>query len=126
MASFFDSCDTYFMIKEWITNFKDGWLSLDIDSVLSLFSDDVEYWETPFKRIESKKHLKEEWKAILKQKDINLKLEEIQSTNDFCVVLWYLDYLDESSQRQKWAGTYVIKLNNKGLCIYFHQTGEKK
>ena len=47
------------MIDTWIESFKQGWLDKDIDAVLNLFADDVDYWETPFEQLENKEQLKE-------------------------------------------------------------------
>jgi len=115
------------MINAWLNAFKAAWIAKDIDQVLSLFADDVEYWETPHKKLDGKAALSHEWNAILGQKDIALELRVFSSSDGNAhSVLWELSYEDEKSRIQNWAGTYLIELNAAGKCVYFHQTGEKK
>lgn len=111
------------MIEQWLEKFKDGWNAHDVDSVMTLFADGVEYWETPFVRVASKEALREEWLAIHKQTDIDIRTTVYSRDDDKFTVLWDLRY-SKSGQSHHWAGTYLIKLNEKGICYYFHQTGE--
>lgn len=112
------------MINEWLENFKTNWAAKDIDEVLELFTDDVEYWETPSLLINGKDELRNEWSAITNQNDINLDLKVFSSTGNKHTVLWTLSYVNEESETKRWAGTYLIELNDSGKCSYFHQTGE--
>lgn len=113
------------MINKWLDTFKDGWVTKNIDQVLGLFTDDVEYWETPYKQVENKGTLRQEWEGILEQEDIQLKLEVYSSFGNKHTVIWDLSYKNGGSLKE-WAGTYLIELDDAGLCIYFHQTGEKR
>lgn len=114
------------MIDEWLNTFRARWIAKDTDGVLDLFTDDVEYWETPYKKIDNKEKLLQEWSVILKQENIELGLEVFSSAGDSHSVLWNLSYENEDPESQNWAGTYLIKLNSAGKCTYFHQTGEAK
>lgn len=97
----------------------------DIDKILELFADDVEYWETPHKKLSSKDELRKEWEAINKQREIDLSIEMFGQNDGSYSVLWKLNYNSDEGD-QDWAGTYLIKLNDKNLCTYFHHTGERK
>jgi len=110
-------------IKEWLKEFKLRWLEADIDSILDLFTDDVEYWETPHKRLASKQEIKDEWAVINSQNKKKLFLKEFSSNNGKHTVLWSLKYEDNKGSHN-WAGTYLLELNENGQCNYFHQTGE--
>lgn len=114
------------MIKDWLDEFKSAWISKDTDRVLDLFTIDVEYWETPYIRLENRDRLKQEWAAVQKQHDIDLDLQVFSSMDDKFSILWKLRYFDASSVEQNWAGTYLIKLDTFGKCSYFYQTGEKR
>lgn len=113
------------MISKWLKDFAQHWTAKDVDGVLSLFSDDVEYWETPYKKIPDKKALSAEWQAILSQKNITLSLEVFSSAGAKHTIVWDLQYTNRYGTAQHWGGTYLVELNSEGKCIYFHQTGER-
>jgi hypothetical protein len=113
-------------ISQWLDAFNNYWLTYNIDFVMDLFTDDVEYWETPFYKLESKEHLKQEWQAILSQKDIKHQTSIFSSTADNKhAIIWNLSYLKNGILYES-AGTYLIGLNNKGLCNFFYYTGAPK
>jgi len=112
------------MIENWLSKFKTAWVEEDIDSVLALFTDNVEYWETPYKKLASKDDLRKEWLAINNQSDIKLDTEIFSSDGNRHTVKWSLSYKNTENIEQNWAGTYLVHLNTDGLCEYFHQTGE--
>lgn len=114
------------MINKWLDEFKAAWSSKDIDKVLSLYADDVEYWENPYVRLENKSRIREEWSAILQQSNIDLNLEVYSSADNKYSVIWKLSYMNASSIQQDWAGTYLMTLDLSGKCTYFHQTGETR
>ena len=113
-------------ITKWLEEFNNSWTNHEVDTVMSLFTEDVEYWENPFLKIKSYTDLKNEWQFINKQSNIELITTIKLSSRDMHVVLWELSYLDEANTLQTWAGTYIIGLNDSGKCYYFHHTGEKK
>ena len=112
-------------IEIWLTQFKKAWQDKNIDSVADLFTDDVEYWETPFRKLEDKAQLKSEWQAINDQTNIELDLEDSVSANSEFVVKWSLKY-SANGELQEWSGLYLIKFDGNGLCNYFYQVGERK
>lgn len=114
------------MIDKWLNDFEAAWVSKNIDQVLSLFSADVEYWETPYQRLENIKSLKLEWNAITKQQNIHLNLRVFSSLGNKHTVMWNLSYVNESLLPQEWAGVYLIELDQTGKCSYFYQTGQKR
>lgn len=48
------------MIEAWLNKFKTRWETKNVELILDLFSDDVEYWETPYQKIPDKAALKHE------------------------------------------------------------------
>lgn len=110
-------------ISSWLEKFKDLWVSKDLQGVMALFSEDVVYFETPFLQLKSKKEILDEWRAIAEQEEINLNYSVFSKINNKSAVVWNLSYkLDGQILSRK--GTYLIELDNKGLCKYFHQTCE--
>jgi hypothetical protein len=112
-------------IEAWLSKFKSAWSSHEIDKVLSLFADDVEYWETPHRLLKSFEDLKKEWQGVTSQSDIQIFTSLYSSAGDRHTVIWNLRYMDASRIKQSWSGTYLITLNSDGLCVYFHHAGEK-
>ena len=113
-------------IESWLNNFKNSWVDHDVNKVMTLFTDDVEYWENPFTLINDSNHLKKEWAGILKQTRITIDTKVLFSDGHKHAVIWELSYSDENNNLQKWAGTYLIVLNDKNICTYFYHVGEKK
>jgi len=112
------------MINEWLDKFKNGWLNRDIDRILGIFDEHVEYWETPNKKVDFA-NLKNEWQAIQSQDSINLDLSVYSSHANRYTVKWKLSYNDQQATQQNWSGIYLVELDNKNKCTYFYQTGEK-
>jgi hypothetical protein len=112
-------------IEQWLDEFKKYWLQKEIDSVIDLFTSDVEYWENPYKKLNSVEELRSEWDVINTQSDIDFGYEIFSRQDDLYSVRWKLSYRDENSTTYKWAGVYQIRLNNDGKCNYFYQVGER-
>ena len=106
-------------INNWLSNFNIYWQEHNIESVISLFSDDIEYWESPFYVIRSKDLLKKEWQAILQQQKIIIENNVYCSIDNKHAITWKLSYVKDSKQ-YKLAGTYLITLNKDGICNYFY------
>lgn len=107
-------------IEKWVEEFKQGWKSKDIDSVLDLFTDDVEYYETPFEKLEDKEELREEWKSVRDQEDIRIETEIFSRDQDKFTVKWGLSYR-EKGEENCLKGIYLIKLNSQNKCCEFWQ-----
>ncbi len=106
-------------IEAWLQKFKKSWVSKDIDTVLELFIEDVEYFETPFQRLE-KEELRQEWRSIREQKDIGLEFEVFNSDESRHAVIYRFEcVVDGESHRSE--GVYLIELNSEGLCRSFRQ-----
>ncbi len=112
-------------INRWLGDFKAAWVSHDIDAAVSLFADDVEYWETPYRRIADKGMIRREWQAILTQQDIKLSLSVFGADNDTYSVMHSLDYM-RNGERFHFEGIYLIRLNAENLCSYFYCIDQRK
>jgi hypothetical protein len=112
-------------IEKWLNEFSNFWQAKNIDRVLDLFSNDVEYWETPFKKLKSKDEIAKEWQAIMAQENLAITTSLFASESQKHTATWEIVY-DKDNSKHVWAGTYFIELNEKGKCVYFLQTGEQK
>ena len=107
-------------LQEWLNKFREGWTKKDIDAVLDLFSDDVEYYESQNKKLKNKEEIKEAWKEIAPQKNIKLRLRILAKNNkDKHKVRWELSFFNKRPYHYK--GFYFISLNNESKCNYFLQ-----
>jgi len=112
-------------IDKWLQDLSEFWKSKNIEGVLGLFSDDVEYWETPYKKLKSKKEITNEWQSVLSQENLVISTTIFASENNKHSVVWGIAY-DKAKIQHVWAGAYLIELDDNGRCTYFMQTGEKK
>ena len=106
-------------INEWINKFKQNWKNKNIEEVLNLFTEDVDYYETPTQKLEPEE-LRKEWETVKQQEDISLDLEIFSSTEHKHTVQWELTYTQDG-ERTEMEGVYLIKLNSNGKCHEFWQ-----
>ena len=111
-------------INTWLKNFKDNWQNHNINGVLDLFDKNVIYYETPFTKFNDFDSLAKEWETTNNQNNISLDLEIFSSIKNKHSVIWKLQYTDKENVLKKFSGTYLIKLNNNGKCIFFHHSCE--
>lgn len=113
-------------IEKWLNEFKTNWINKNVLRITELFSDDIEYWENPYKKLASLEEIKSEWLGINNQDDIKVKTTVFLESEkrDCFTVLWELSYILNGG-KNSWAGVYLIKLNLQGQYYYFYQTGER-
>ena len=111
-------------IHVWLKSFKEYWQTHNVNGVLSLFDKNVIYFETPFLKLDSFSKLEKVWENIKNQNDISLYFEIFSSHQNKHSVIWKLKYNDKENIEQNYSGTYLIELNNEGLCTYFHHCCE--
>ncbi len=112
------------MIRTWLASFTEAWQTKNIPQIMSLFTDSVEYWETPFVKLSSRNNLENEWQVIKSQQNIVINTEVISHTSPY-VIQWHLMYNNPAGEPCAWSGVYIIRLKD-GLCDYFYQVGEKQ
>lgn len=114
------------MIEQWLEKFHHAWQRHDIDTVLELFTNDVEYWETPHKQLRGKDAVRHEWQSITNQEDIQISWKVYNSSADnHHTVIWKLHYMKTGISHDS-SGVYLISLESNGLCKYFYYVGEEQ
>lgn len=98
---------------KWCNDLKEYWLKKDINSIIELFDNQVEYYETPFQKIDN---IETVWKDIETQELISLEYK-ILGIKDNMVVANFL--MNDNNQIVDMI--YEIRLNNLGKCDYFKQ-----
>lgn len=113
-------------IEKWLDKFKSDWTGKNIPAIMELFSDDIEYWETPYNKLTSLEDIKSEWVGIKNQEDIKVDMTIYSKSEqkNRVTVLWDLNYVLNGLSK-KWAGIYLIKFNLQGKCNYFYQVGQQ-
>jgi len=106
-------------INSWLETFKSNWKKGNVDQVLELFASDVDYYETPYRKLKNEE-LRQVWEGVKNQEDIELDLELYSSDEDKHTVKWHLSYR-EDGERTDLEGIYLIKLNSEGNCTEFWQ-----
>jgi ketosteroid isomerase-like protein len=106
-------------IQDWLQSFRKNWKRGNVEEVLQLFTDDVDYWETPSKKLDLEE-LREEWKTVKEQEDIRLKFEVFSQDKNKYTVQWELSYIKDG-EKSELKGVYLIKLNKEGRCEDFWQ-----
>lgn len=112
-------------IENWLTDFKSCWVEKDIDSLLCLFSDQVEYYETSTQKLTGKEEISEVWQEVKNQENINLEFSLYCSEKNRHSVKWKLDFTADNGNFDCY-GLYLIELDNQGKCSFFYQCTEKQ
>lgn len=113
-------------ITDWIDIFRTCWKNHDVDGVMDLFTDDVEYWETPFKKVKNIKELRSEWEYVKTQHDIAISCNVFAQEENNYAIMWNLTYRSTDNESKHYKGTYLLRLNSNGKCDYFFQCGESE
>lgn len=111
-------------INIWLRDFKKFWLEKDIESILDLFSNNVEYYENPFLKFKNKNEIEAVWKNIYKQDISFLEFEVFSREDSKFTIKWSLKYFNEREYVFEWI--YLLTLNSNNKCNYFIQYGHKK
>lgn len=106
-------------IEKWLEKFRESWKSGDVDNVLNLFAEDVEYHETPFLKLEGDE-LRSEWEGVKEHRDIDLDFEVFTEKDGRYTVQWSLSY-KQNGERRRLKGVYLIELNSENRCREFWQ-----
>lgn len=108
----------------WADKFFKAWASLDPDVALSLLSKDVEYYESPFSEpCKNWQDVVDLWRVVPdNQKDITYKYDVIIVEGNASLIHWRLSRVTvPDNKKQEFDGAFLVKLNDKGLCVYFKQ-----
>lgn len=111
-------------IETWLEKFRENWKAGKVDQVLQLFTEDVDYYETPFLQLENDE-LRAEWRGVKNQQDIVLEFDVFSRENEKFVVQWSLEYVEDGGTNSL-KGIYLIKLDSDNKCYEFWQYCESK
>lgn len=98
---------------KWCSSLKEYWLKKDITSIIQLFDNEVEYYETPFEKVND---IETVWKDIEEQNLISLEYEIIGIKDNTVIANFIMNDNHEIVDM-----IYEIRLNELGKCNYFKQ-----
>lgn len=112
------SFDNNVYIK-WLDNLKSFWKLKDVKSILTMFDNNVEYYETPFELLKDNKNLAKlelVWHDI-DEHDIKKLNYKVLGYKENGVIVNFILELDNKIIDM----IYDIKLNEDEKCVYFKQ-----
>lgn len=99
----------------WCLKLKENWQLKDVDHIIDLFDEKVEYYETPTIKINTIQEIKQMWEEIGCQNADNIKFNIICQNDECCVVNFIL------KDNVSFDMIYQIKLNDENKCIFLKQ-----
>lgn len=100
---------------EWCIELLNNWKSKNIENIVNLFDEQVEYYETPKEKINTIKEIEKMWEEINEQKTNNIEFNILCQNNECCIVNFILKDVVSYDM------IYQIKLNENNKCIFLKQ-----
>ena len=104
--------DNYY---NWCLNLKETWKAKNVQRVMDLFDQKVEYYETPTTQINTMQEIQQMWEEIESQNTDNIEFNILCQNEECCIVNFILK--DDISYDM----IYQVKLNNENKCIFLKQ-----
>lgn len=98
---------------KWLESLRKFWIDKDIDNIIELFDEKVDYWESPFENITN---IKSVWNDINEQQIIDLKYRILGEKQNIIIANFLLQIPGNIIDM-----IYEIQLNDDNKCIYFKQ-----
>ena len=96
----------------WCLNLKENWKAKNVQRVMELFDQKVEYYETPTTKINTMQEIQQMWEEIESQNTDNIEFNILCQNEECCIVNFILK--DDISYDM----IYQVKLNNENKCIF--------
>lgn len=100
-------------LNNWIKSFKKSWETKDLEEIMALFDNNVEYYKDYTTRLYSLYEIKEEWKEILENDydKINMNIEMQDGESSMISIILESRMIENLIVK--------IKLNQNNKCTYF-------
>lgn len=102
-------------LEKWCCNLKQYWIDKDINNIISLFDEDVEYYESPNMKIVGINNIKKMWEEIKEQNTSNIEYRVLCESDNKIIANYTL------KDTISYDMVYEIVLNKNNKCIYFKQ-----
>lgn len=100
-------------VVEWIESLKSAWLKKDVDSIVKLFDENCENYDSPFSKCTK---VYDDWLEIKTQEINSIDYKILVSIENECVVEFIIDY-----DIERCSAINHIKFNSIKKCIYLKQ-----
>jgi SnoaL-like domain len=108
-------------VSSWLDGLSGAWVARDVELACSLFSDCVDYRETPFSDNAAAEPdgIRRLWEHVLTQKNIQLRTN-VEVTNGDSACASYTAVYEITRQSYSTAGIWILSFR-EGRCRIFRQ-----
>ena len=110
--------------RQWLDDLGSAWQSRDPDAAAQLCAENVHYHEDPFQEpLIGREAVRQVWQEVpTSQKDIEFSFDILAVTEHVGVAHWSAAFTRlPSGTRSELDGVYTARLDERGLCVEFHQ-----
>ena len=100
---------------KWCKRLLNNWKQKNVEHIVNLFDENVEYYETPAEKINTINEISKMWEEIKEQNTSKLEFDIICKNNECCIVNFIL------KDTISYDMIYQIKLNENNKCVFLKQ-----
>lgn len=71
---------------KWCMELKENWKAKNVENIIQLFDEDVEYYETPKIKINGIEEIRSMWEEIKEQNTNDIAFDIVCENDDCCIV----------------------------------------
>ncbi len=128
-----ESKDSHYLnnetFKSWLITYKKAWEKSSPNLASSLFTQDAEYYESPFDEpFKGTLEIQKYWEDVTKlQKEITFKFQIIDIVIDKGYCKWQTEYIrTKDNEKVKLDGFFEVSFTYEGKCFLFKEWWNRK